>query len=126
MVQYLYDLPELNFIGGASKVLIFHVYVNSGKRKPFGLNDCEANFAVVDFVNRNGEPVVSKQMTISMNDEGTDYNVLTVKLLPNDTVDLHGKYIYQISIRDIDGNVEDPKQGIINIHRNINKEFLRV
>lgn len=52
-------------------------------------------------------------------------NVLTVKLLPTDTVDLFGKYIYQIIIRDIDGDVEIPKQGILYVTNNINKNFIR-
>ena len=125
MVQYLYDLPEIDFVGGASKDLIFHVYVNKNKPKPFGLTECTANFAIINFVNRNGDPIVSRPMEVRLSEDETVYNVLSVKLSPLDTVDLHGKYIYQISIKDLDGNAEDPKQGIINIHGNINKGFLR-
>lgn len=55
------------------------------------------------------------------NNEGTYDNVLTVTLSPTETVDLSGKYIYQIIIRDIDGDVEIPKQGILYITNNINK-----
>lgn len=125
MVSYIYTLPEFDFVGGASLDLIFHTYVEREKLKPFGLLGCTANFALINFVNRTGEPVLSKSMDIRINGEGTAYNVLHVELLPNETLDLHGKYIYQITIRDIDGKSDDPKQGVINIHGNINKGFLR-
>ena len=52
-------------------------------------------------------------------------NVLGVTLDPLDTVDLCGKYIYQITIKDINGNIEIPKQGILFITNNINKSFIR-
>lgn len=51
------------------------------------------------------------------------YHQLTVD--PLDTVDLCGKYIYQITIKDINGNIEIPKQGILFITNNINKSFIR-
>jgi len=50
---------------------------------------------------------------------------LAVTLDPLDTVDLCGKYIYQITIKDINGNIEIPKQGILFITNNINKSFIR-
>lgn len=53
------------------------------------------------------------------------YHESTVTLSPIETVDLSGKYIYQIIIRDIDGDVEIPKQGILYITNNINKNFIR-
>lgn len=50
-------------------------------------------------------------------------NVLRVVLLPEETVDLVGKFIYQITIQDISGEIEIPDQGIIRIANNINKSF---
>jgi len=72
-----------------------------------------------------GVPILSKPMEAIYNDAGTANNVLTVKLLPTETVELFGKYIYQIIIRDIDGDVEVPKQGILYVTNNINKDFIR-
>ena len=60
-----------------------------------------------------------------MNGDNTAYNVLYVELKPSDTLDLFGKYIYQITIKDADNNADIPQQGIIYIHNNINKSFLR-
>ena len=52
-------------------------------------------------------------------------NVATVDLLPTDTLGLYGKYIYQITIKDIDGEVEIPNQGIFYIFHNVNESFLK-
>ena len=125
MISNVYSLPEINFVGGSSEDLIFHVYCDKDDPKPFGLTDCTANFAIVNFVNKNGAPLVSKAMEVRINEAGTDYNVLVVELKPSDTLDLFGKFIYQVTIKDIDNNADIPQQGIIYIHNNINKDFLR-
>ena len=65
-------------------------------------------------------------MSITADDESASdavYNVLKVTLLPSETVDLCGKYIYQITIKDVEDNTE-PKQGIMYIGNNINKGYV--
>lgn len=52
-------------------------------------------------------------------------NVAAVDLEPRDTLGLHGKYIYQITIKDVDGEVEVPNQGFLQIVHNINESFLK-
>ena len=74
----------------------------------------------------NDEPLVSKPLSFLIGDDATGAkNIATVDLLPNDTLGLYGKYIYQITIKDIDGEVEIPNQGIFNIFHNINESFLK-
>lgn len=119
-----YTLPTIDFVGGETQDLAFHVYFYKDK-KEFSLTGCTCNFSIVSFTNKTGAPILSKPMEGIYNDAGTSNNVLTVKLLPTDTVDLFGKYIYQIIIKDIDGDVEVPKQGILYITNNINKDFVR-
>lgn len=122
-----YTLPAMDFVGGSTQDLVFHCYFHLTK-KPHDLSSCTANFSIINFVNKKGEPLVSKQMTIraAPNVDGEVNNVLSVTLSPTDTVNLPaGKYIYQISIRDISGDVEIPNQGIIHIINNINKSFAR-
>lgn len=125
MINNVYSLPELDFVGGSSEDLVFHVYCDKTNQKPFGLTGCTANFSIINFVNKNGAPVVSKTMTVRMDESETFYNILFVSLQPDDTVDLFGKFVYQITIKDIDNNVDIPQQGVIYIHNNINKEFVR-
>lgn len=120
-----YSLPTIDFVGGSTQEIMFHTFFDRNKRA-FDLASCTANFAVVNYVNKNGEPLISKTMEIiaSEVDGETITNVLRVVLLPEDTVDLTGKFIYQISIQDISGEIEIPDQGIIRIANNINKNFL--
>ena len=119
-----YELPTLEFVGGETQDLAFHIYFYKNKQ-PFGLNGCTASISVVGFTNRGGTPVLTKEMKTAFNDDVTVENVLTVTLLPEETVDLNGKYIYQISIRDIGGDVEIPKHGIMFVTNNIDKGFIK-
>lgn len=119
-VPDLYTLPTIEFVGGESQELLFHTYHYKNK-EPFSVTGCTSNFSVVDFRNKNGIPVVNKKMTIPDN----SINILYVELLPTETYELSGKYIYQITIRDVSGNVEIPKQGLMYITNNINKSFIK-
>ena len=121
-----YTLPAIDFVGGSTQDLVFHCYFYLNKQ-PFDLSSCTANFSLINFVNKNGEPLVSKQMTVraESDDEGAIQNILTVTLTPSDTVKLAGKYVYQITIKDVSGEVDIPNQGTIHIVNNINKSFVR-
>ena len=119
-----YPLPAIDFVGGETQDLMFNVYFYKSHR-PFSLTGCVANFAIVSFTNKTGAPILTKPMDAIFNNEGTINNVLTVTLEPKETVGLHGKYIYQIQIKDIGGDVEIPKQGILYITNNINKGFIQ-
>lgn len=118
-----YILPTIDFVGGETQDLYFNVYFYKNK-KPFSLSGCTSNFSIVSFTNKTGSPILTKEMDVIFNDAGTVNNVLSVTLEPAETVDLSGKYIYQIMIRDIDGDVEIPKQGILYITNNINRGFI--
>lgn len=122
-----YTLPQMGFVGGSTQDFAFHCYHYVNK-KAQSLSSCTANFSIVNFVNKHGEPLVSKQMDIgtTSDKDGEIDNVLKVTLTPSDTVNLPaGKYIYQIIIKDISGDVEIPNQGIIHIFNNINKAFVK-
>ena len=119
-----YTLPTIDFVGGETQDLAFNVYFYKNK-KPLSLTGCSCNFSIVSFTNKTGSPILSKEMKGNFNDQVDVNNVLTVTLTSADTVDLSGKYIYQIIIRDIDGEVEIPNQGVMYITNNINKSFIR-
>lgn len=121
-----YTLPTIDFIGGSTQDLVFHCYFYVNK-EPFDLSSCTANFSLINFVNKNGTPLVSKQMEIwtDRETEGAVRNILAVTLDPFDTVKLGGQYVYQITIKDISGEVDIPNQGIMRIINNINKAFVQ-
>lgn len=115
-----YELESIDFVGGQTRELGFNLYYLTSA-KLFSLSGCTANFAVVNFINRKGTTILTKAMEVSLNAEGTVDNKLIVTLDAKDTVDLEGKYLYQITIKDADGSVEIPGQGSFYITNNINK-----
>ena len=119
-----YTLPTIDFVGGETQDLMFNVYFYKNHR-PFSLTGCAANFAIVSFTKKMGTPILTKPMEAIFNEDTTINNVLTVTLEPKETVGLSGKYIYQIQIQDIGGDVEIPKQGLLYIVNNINKGFIQ-
>ena len=119
-----YTLPTIDFVGGETQDFMFNTFFYKNRRQ-FSLTGCTANFAIVSFTNKMGKPILTKPMEAIFNDDGTINNVLIVTLEPEETVELCGKYIYQIQIRDIDGDVEIPKQGLLYITNNINRGFIR-
>lgn len=122
-----YMLPTIDFVGGSSQELVFHTYFRNIKN-PFDLSQYSANFSVINYVNKNGTPVISKSMRITDGERDPDGNlvpnILRVTLVPGDTVNLTGKFIYQISVKGAGGMVEVPSQGIIYITNNINKKYI--
>lgn len=119
-----YTLPTIEFVGGETQTLIFNTYFHN-KDRAFGLESVTANFSVVSFNNKTGVPIISETMDALYNEDHTALNVLKVTIPSSKTLNLSGKYIYQISIRDIDDTVEIPKQGIMYIINNINKGFIQ-
>lgn len=122
MQSKVYNLPEISFVGGETRDLLFRLITDSGKI--FNASGATAAFSVVGSTNRTGTPLISKKMDIIADDNGIE-SVLTVTLLPAETVNLFGKYIYQISIRDLSGETEIPSQGILCITNNIDKSFIK-
>lgn len=125
MICDTYTLPKIDFVGGSTKKFLFRVYYSRENPEPFGLVGCEANFALIDYVNKNGEPIISKSMSVEMDAQNEFYNILSVQLTSADTVDLCGKFVYQITIKDIDNMADVPQQGVLYIHNNINKNYLK-
>lgn len=124
MINPIYNLPEINFIGGESQTLIFNLYTKEGT--PFDANGCTLGFAIINYVNKNGVPILVKQtpdIEIKIGESGIP-NIAIVNLLPEDTVYFQGRYVYQITVYDSYGETEIPGQGIINIIRNIHQSFI--
>lgn len=124
MRQDIYTLPEIPFVAGQSNTLRWRLFTQA--HVPFNAEGCTGNFSVVDYSDQTGDPLISKPLQFVLGDDerGTK-NVATVDLLPSDTLGLHGKYIYQITIKDIDGEAEIPNQGFLQITHNINESFLK-
>lgn len=118
MQTNIYTLPELTFVGGKTQELNFRLKRPDGT--PYNARACTANFAICNYSNKTGTPFVSITPEFRTEESGGVINILHIDLPATDTLELFGKYIYQITIIDDNGNVEIPNQGIMNITRNIN------
>lgn len=121
MQTNIYTLPELTFVGGKTQELRFNLKDTNGE--PYNASGGTVNFSICDYSYKTGAPLLSLTPTL-MADENGIADLLYVTILPEDTLNLFGKYIYQITIIDISGRVEIPNQGIMNITKNINTGFI--
>ena len=121
MVNSIYTLPELSFIGGESQTLLFNLLTLSGT--DFDASGCNVGFAVIHYANKNGLPILTKEVEIVEGKNGV-MNIAQVDIEPEDTIGLYGRYVYQITVVDYYGVTEIPGQGIINITRNIHPDFI--
>ena len=116
-----YSLPEWNFVGGETQKRTFTLY-ETGADERYNLEGATAEIVVVDFVNHRSAPSLRKEVVIQMDSE-ENYCEAVVVLSPGDTLNLFGKFIYQITIKDSVGNVAALK-GVMRISENINKTFV--
>lgn len=117
-----YTLPDINFVAGDPQELVYNIYSHS-KDKPADLTGYTASFSVVPYLNQTGSPIITKTVEIGAAEGGVINNSIYFELTTADTLDLYGKYVYQLSIKDADGEIEPPQKGLMNIAINIDKDF---
>jgi hypothetical protein len=117
----IYTLPDISFVGGATQKYRFLLKGDDGQ--PFSIAGASVDFSIIDYTNKNGEPILSVTPEILADGNGVAC-ILYVVIDSSDTRDLYGKYIYQITIIDVSQNVGIPNQGIMTVTRNINREFI--
>lgn len=121
MQTNIYTLPELTFVGGKTQELRFNLKDTNGE--PYNASGSTVNFSICDYSYKTGAPILSLTPSLIADESGMA-NSLYVTITSEDTINLFGKYIYQITIIDISGRVEIPNQGIMNITKNINTSFI--
>lgn len=123
MLNPLYNLPEAHFVGGESEKFLFYLKTPYGN--DFNADSCTVHFAIINYANKHGEPVVSKDAQIIMGPNEM-MNIAVVELEPEDTLYLYGRYIYQLTVLDTMSGVTDiPGQGIMDIARNIDADYIK-
>ena len=121
MKNTIYTLPQDRFVAGQTCKYIWRLFRESGQ--PFNANGCEGSFALIDYSHKDEEPILVKPVDLLLGDEEF-VNIASLELKPEDTINLDGKYIYQLSIKDPEGNLEIPNQGLLYISNNIHKSFV--
>jgi len=90
-------------------------------------HNCIADCSIVPFYDKIGPVVASFACSIVEGPTKLKSSIL-VQLAVQDTVHLHGKYVYQITIRmpsdSAYGKIDIPLHGILYIGKNIKPEFI--
>lgn len=118
----IYTMPSIVFVAGQSNTIKWNLYTRA--KTPYNAQGCTGNFSVVDYSDQEGDPLINKALSFSKGIENV-INVASVNLAPRDTLELDGKYIYQIIIKDIYNEAEIPNQGFLLITHNINAAYLK-
>ena len=121
--QSPYQLPTVTFVGGATQQLAFHTYFEDNGR-PLSMRGCTGYFSVAAYLNKSS-PLITKTMDIIESKTDATDIILRVELDPSDTVNLAGKFIYQVTIKGSEGDVDIPYQGIMYVTRNIDKPIIK-
>ncbi len=121
MQTNIYTLPEINFVGGETQELRFHLVNENGEA--FDADGASVDFSICNYSNKVGEPILSYTPTL-LGDEHGVVSIVLVEIPKGDTARLAGKFIYQITVIDLTGDSEIPNQGIMNITRNIHQDFV--
>ncbi len=121
MQTTVYTLPEISFVGGETQQFSFHLKAYNGES--FDASGSNINFAICNYSNKTGTPLLSYAPTL-LADETGEASIAILTIPKEDTATLAGKFIYQITIVDLNGNAEIPNQGIMNITKNINQDYV--
>ena len=121
----IYTLPQITMVGGQSETIRWRLFDKNGV--PYDASGLDnMHFALMDYSNQSGtEPTLTEDVFVEQDSESGVSNVLVVVLKPSNTVDLFGKYIYQLTLVNGIDEVQIPDQGIIFIAHNIDSSFLK-
>ena len=122
-----FELPTIRMIAGATEQWIFNLYTPQGHL--FDAQECSAACAIMPFgASKSNSSAVARGISECriVEGEATEPGVksaLRVNFHPEDTLDLWGKFTYQITIlsgkRTRWGQVDIPLHGILYIGKNI-------
>lgn len=120
MQPEIYTLPTISFVGGSTQELRFRLKDRFGNvidATGFG-----GNFAVCDYRFKLDHYIFREDLNFLQDENGVT-SILQIIIGPANTRDKYGKYIYQITLKDVNGRLGIPNQGILNITRNIDQAF---
>ena len=104
-------LPTIEIIAGDTCPFVFDV--QDSTHINVASSNCTAYFSISTYVNEGSDPVVSvSQSNISTGS-------LIFELAPSDTIDLHGKYVYQLYLSN--GESSEVYGGHLIVYENRNK-----
>lgn len=114
------NLPDYFMIAGESQNIRLYLYTANNRQ--LDADGMKARLAISDYINLGGEPLLIKNCAIIF-PAGEELAVINVKLQPEDTVNLRGKYMYQFTVKDPDGIIA-VLRGYMCIARNDDRAAL--
>lgn len=117
-----YQLPEYTIIAGETQNITILLFNQDDMQ--LDADGMVARLAISDFVNRGDNPLVIKNCTVVI-PPVSDVSSLYCHLSPSDTLSLRGKYIYQVTVRDVEG-VTTILRGIMNIIGNVDQNAVSI
>lgn len=120
MFFFKMTLPEYHMTAGETKNLTIPVYTTSGHQ--IDVSNMSARIAIVDYVNLKMAPYLVKDCEIRPT-SGAALAAFFVTFEPEDTIELNGKYIYQITAKDTEEHF-GIMQGVIMIAANYDRDAI--
>ena len=111
-----FNLEDIRIVGGDYKEFPIHVRDND-RGGLMDVANLQMNFSVALYQNRYGAPVIAKNLSISTDDP----TAFLLVLYPEETKDLSGKYVYQLSIK-TPNDKQESFQGFLYVDKNLNPE----
>ena len=110
-------LPDWTFVGGGFQSYEFILRNEEGSY--YDLPDATVNLAIADYLDPSH--LVFQLDTTTTKLQGTDCSCRALfTLSPTNTVNMSGRYIYQITVESSDGIVAPPLRGRMFVTKNIN------
>ena len=109
-----FALPEISIVGGDHTYLDFEIFEPEGDA--VDVSTMSASFAVIDYTNKFGSPQFTLKASVIEGDDGRP--LFRISLLSELTLNLFGKFIYQLAVKDYKGHTKH-EQGLILINKNI-------
>lgn len=131
MKNPLYVLPTLEFIGGETHTYIWNLWHLGPNERPnmdtpYNASGQTVTFSLINFSDQYGnvnEPIISKRCELRQNEDGVSCIAVTY-LAAEETKELAGKYIYQLTVTNSAGEAEIPGKGIMFINWNIDNKLI--
>lgn len=123
MINPIYNLPNIDFVGGETIKVLFKLHSPSGA--PFSADGCNAVLSVINYINKSGPPTFSVRGLIQSSDDGVN-SQLMFEIPSEKTLNLFGKYVYQFTIINEYGLVDVPGKGFMNITKNIDPKAVDI
>lgn len=116
----VYGLPDLIIRGGSSQQFTFNLK-SYNSDEPFDISGGSVVFSVNDYVNPSDTPILKYAATL-ISDATGGKTKARVAFIPDDTKDMKGKYVYQLTMKDSDGNIDTSLAGLMVILENIDPD----